>query len=99
MKLVMSSSRPSRSSSATRARCSSIEGRRPAFHESMNSLRTRSRSVVTEDLLQFVLSALAALVHVGDCDVQSLGDLLAGQLLDEGQLEDRAVILVLQLGD
>src|SRR3954454_19255682 len=90
----MSSSSPSRSSSATRARCSSMSGRRPAFHESMNSLRTRSRSVVTEDLLQFLQAAAAALVDVVEAGVDPCGDLLARKLFDEGELEDGAVAVV-----
>src|SRR3954454_18151786 len=95
----MSSSSPSRSSSGTRARWPSMSGRRPAFHESMNSLRIRSRSVVTEDLLQFGDAALAALVDVGQGDVEPFGDLLAGQPLDEGQIQHGAVVVVLDQRD
>src|SRR3954454_3207784 len=95
----MSSSSPSRSSSATRARCSSMSGRRPAFHESMNSLRTRSRSVGTEDLLQFFQAAAAALVDVVEAGVDPCGDLLAGKLFDEGEREDGAVAVVGDLAD
>src|SRR3954469_18157390 len=99
MKLLMSSSSSSRSASGTRARCSSMSGRRPAFHESMNSLRIRSRSVVTEDLLQLVHATLAALVHVGQGDPQLVGDLVVGKLLDQAQFEDRAVVVVGELRD
>src|SRR3954453_7802344 len=99
MKLVMSSSSPSRSFSETRARCSSMSGRRPAFYESMNSLRTRSRSVVTEDLLQFVQAASAALVDVVEAGVDPCSDVLAGKLFDDGELQDRAVVVVGDLTD
>src|SRR3954452_25297702 len=95
----MSSSSPARSSSETRSRCSSMSGRRPAFHESMNSLRTRSRSVVTEDLLQVSLAACAALIDVVDAGVDPCGDLLAGKLFEVGELEDSPVAVVGDLAD
>src|SRR4051812_33832354 len=99
MKLVMSCSSSARTSSGTRARWPSMSGRRPAFQESMNSLRIRSRSVVTEDLLQFGDAALAALVDVGQGDVEPFGDLLAVELLLEGQFQHGAVVVVLDEAD
>src|SRR4051794_24476566 len=65
----------------------------------MNSLRIWSRSVVTEDLLQFRQGTLAPLVDVVEGDVEALDDLFAGQPLDEGQLEHDAVVVVVDSPD
>src|SRR4051794_11964927 len=65
----------------------------------MNSLRTRSRSVVTEDLLQSLESAAAACIDVGMADAESLGDLVTRQSLGERHLEHDAVVVVLDLVD
>src|SRR5918911_2255110 len=95
----MSEASSSRRSGSTRARCSSTSGRRPAFHASMNSLRTRSGSGGTEDPLQFLQAAAAALVDVVEADAQALGDRLAVEALQVGELEDLAVLGVAHLGD
>src|SRR5918911_136487 len=70
----MSEASSSRRSGSTRARCSSTSGRRPAFHASMKSLRMRSGSRGTEDPLQFLQAAAAALVDVVGADLQALCD-------------------------
>src|SRR3954463_10622101 len=95
----MSPASSSRWAGSTRARCSSTSGRRPAFQASMNSLRTRSGSRGTEDPLQFLQAAAAALVDVVDADAETLGDLLAVELLEVGELEDLAVLGVSHLRD
>src|SRR3954451_21383340 len=95
----MSPASSSRWAAATRARCSSTSGRRPAFHASMNSLRTRSGSGGTEDPLQFDQAAAAALVDVVDGDAQARGDGLGVELLEPRELEDGAVVVVAHLGD
>src|SRR3954464_2845586 len=95
----MSPASSSRWAAATRARCSSTSGRRPAFHASMNSLRTRSGSGGTEDPLQFLQAAAAALVDAVDADAEALGDLLAVELLAVRELEDLAVLGVRYLRD
>src|SRR3954451_1039098 len=89
----------SRSGSAARARCSSRSGLRPAFQASMKSLRMRSGSGGTEDLLQFLHAAAAALVDVVGRDAEPFGDLLAIELLDVGQLEHLAVVVVAHAAD
>src|SRR5438552_1072409 len=65
----------------------------------MNSLRTWSRSGVTEDPLQFLEAALAALVDVVGGDAETLHDLGGGELLDKSQFEYLAVLVVGDLGD
>src|SRR3954469_18114703 len=95
----MSPASSSRWAGSTRARCSSTSGRRPAFQASMNSLRTRSGSGGTEDPLQFLQAAAAALVDVVDADAETLGDLLAVELLKVGELQDLAVLGVCNLRD
>src|SRR3954454_17104166 len=95
----MSPASSSRWAGSTRARCSSTSGRRPAFQASMNSLRTRSGSGGTEDPLQFLQAAAAALVDVVDADAETLGDLLAVELLEVGELQDLAVLGVCNLRD
>ena len=94
----MSAASCSRSASAARARCSSKSGRRPAFHASMKSLRMRSGSGGTEDPLQFLHAAAAALVDVFRADREALGDGGAVELLDVRQLEHRTVVVVAQRG-
>src|SRR3954466_16242997 len=99
----MNSSRSSASSACstagTRAMNSSTSGRSPAFQASMNSLRTCSRVVLIQDLLQFAQAARAALVGIFRRDLQSLGDLGSWQLLVVGQLQNLAVFVVLDLAD
>src|ERR1700750_1697672 len=65
----------------------------------MKSLRMRSGSGGTEDLLQFRQDAAAALVHVVDADAEAFGDGGRVELLELGELEDGAVVLVAHLGD
>src|SRR4051812_27645773 len=89
----------SRSPAGARARNASTSGRRPAFQSSMNSLRLRSRSVLTQNPLQFANAAAAALEDVVQGDAEPLHDLLGGKLLDVGQLEQLTVVVVLDLGD
>src|SRR3954447_18905031 len=95
----MSPASSSRRAGSTRARCSSTSGRRPAFQASMNSLRTRSGSGGTEDPLQFLQAAAAALVDVVDADAEPFGDLLAVELLEVRELEHLAVLGVALLRD
>src|SRR5262245_2174819 len=65
----------------------------------MKSLRMRSGSGGTEDLLQFRQAAAAALVHVGEADAEPLGDRARVELLQVSELEDGAVVVVAHLGD
>src|SRR5690348_4751635 len=95
----MSASSCSRSGSAARARCSSTSGRRPAFHASTKSLRMRSGSGGTEDPLEFLHAAAAALVHVLRRDAQALGDRVAVELFAVRQLEHLAVAVVADPAD
>src|SRR5215217_2642936 len=95
----MSARSCTRSGSAARARCSSTSGRRPAFHASMKSLRMRSGSGGTEDLLQFLHAAAAALVDVVGRDAEPLGDGVAVELLEVGELEHLAVAVVAHAPD
>src|SRR3954468_12470230 len=78
---------------------SSTSGRVPAFQASMNSLSTLSRSEVTEDLLQFLYAATAARIDIVHRDAAPVGDLLGGELLQVGHLEDLPVVVVRYLGD
>src|SRR4051812_32776562 len=78
---------------------SSTPGRVPAFQASMNSLSTLFRSEVTEDLLQFLYAATAARVDIVHRDAAPGGDLLGGELLQVGHLEDLPVVVVRYLGD
>src|SRR3954454_17106806 len=91
---VMSARSCSRSGSAARARWTSRSGLRPAFQASMKSLRMRSGSGGTEDLLQFLHAAAAALVDVVGGDVEARRYRLAVELLDVRQLEDGAIVVV-----
>src|SRR3954453_6953016 len=95
----MSARSCSRSGSAARARCSSRSGLRPAFQASMKSLRMRSGSGGTEDLLQFLHTAAAALVDVVVRDAEAFGDRVAVELLDVRELEHLAVVVVAQAAD
>src|SRR4051812_30332176 len=95
----MSARSCSRSSPAARARCSSRSGRRPAFQASTKSLRMRSESGATKDLLHFVQAAAAALVDVVGRDAEALGDRLAVELLAVRELEDGAVVVVAHPAD
>src|SRR3954454_15350613 len=95
----MSAASCSRSGSAARARCSSRSGRRPAFQASTNSLRMRSGSGGTKDLLQFLDAATAALVDVVRGDVQALCDRVAVELVDVRELEGGAVVVVAHARD
>src|SRR6478672_7476385 len=65
----------------------------------MKSLRMRSGSGGTEDLLQLRQAATAALVHVVEADAEPLGDRGGVELLQMGELEDGAVVVVAHLGD
>src|SRR3954447_25741438 len=96
---MMSAASCSRSGSAARARCSSRSGRRPAFQASTNSLRMRSGSGGTKDLLQFLHDAAAALVDAVRADVAALLYRVSVELLDVRQLEDGAVVVVAHAGD
>src|SRR4051794_39432227 len=96
---MMSAASCSRSRSAARARCSSRSGRRPAFQASTNSLRMRSGSGGTKDLLQFLHAAAAALVDVVRGDAEALGDRVAVELLDVRELQDGAVVVVAHAPD
>src|SRR4051794_11700768 len=90
----MSARSCSRSPAGARARCSSRSGRRPAFQASTKSLRMRSGSGATKDLLHFLQAAAAALVDVVCRDAEALGDRLAVELLAVRELEDGAVAVV-----
>src|SRR3954447_4701805 len=95
----MSSARSSRSSAGARPTKSSTSGRMPAFHASMNWLRMRSRSGVTEDPLELQHAAPPPLVDVLRGDVQALCDLVACELLDVRHVEHLLVAGVGDLGD
>src|ERR1700750_219623 len=95
----MSAASCSRSGSAARATYSSTSGRRPAFHASTKSLRMRSGSGGTEDPLQFREAATAALVDVVEADARAPRDGRAVELLEVGELEHLAVLVVADLGD
>src|SRR3954466_13735410 len=96
---MMSADSRSRSASAARARCSSRSGRRPAFQASTNSLRMRSGSGATKDLLQFLHAAAAALVDVVEADLKPLRDCVGIELLEVGELEHGTVVLVAHPAD
>src|SRR3954453_18515670 len=95
----MSSASWSRSSTGARPTKSSTSGRMPAFHASMNWLRMRSRSGVTEDPLELQHAAPPPLVDVRGGDVQALRDLVAGELLVVGHGEHLLGAGVGDLGD
>src|SRR3954453_17150642 len=94
----MSSASWSRSSTGARPTKSSTSGRIPAFHASMNWLRMRSRSGVTEDPLELQHAAPPPLVDVRGGDVQALPHLGAGAPLDVRHVAHLLVAGVEDLG-
>src|SRR4051812_25946893 len=95
----MSSASSSRCSAGARSTKSSTSGRIPEFHASMNWLRMRSRSRVTEDPLELLHPAPPPLVHVVGGDVQTSCDLVAGELFDVRHVEHLLIAGVRNLGD
>src|SRR4051794_7935846 len=95
----MSSASSDRSASGARWTWLSTSGRWPAFQASMNWLRMRSRSRVTENLLQSLHATAAARVKVVHGDADPVGDLVGRQPFEEGHREHLAVVVVLDVGD
>src|SRR4051812_36662511 len=95
----MSSASSARSSTGARSMKSSTSGRWPVVHASTNWLRMRSRSVVTEDLLQLLDAAAAARVDIVGSDVEVRRDLVAGEPFEQGQFKYLSVVVVFDLGD